>query len=235
MSWKIGKIKVQRTTCVQPGEIVEPYIVVTQGDIDTNLYEDITSIENWFGLSEYDYKFKRRRIQELVPSNDTDWLNLTQSEKFIIASIKATTIERVRDVLGNDMNSIMVNFDQNSQRCRESRFNFCRSILLNNVEKFDALSILQILEQDNLLDRYIIQGIEGTNDQDLIEGLFNFIESTPLSSYNGQTQDPFGNNLGRYESTGILARNISFLPNSQITNKNDLVSVIMNCLREGIY
>lgn len=235
MSWKIGKIKIQRTTCVQPGEIVEPYIIVTQGDIDTNLYEDITSIENWFGLSEYDYKFKRRRIQELVPSNDTDWQNLTSREKFIIASLKATTLDRVREVLGNEMNTYMVEFDKRSQKCRTERFSMAKSMLLNNIERLDTFQILQILEQDNLIDRYIVQGIEGTSDNDPIEGIFNFIESTPLSYYNGQTVDPLGNQLGKYEQSGLLSRNLSFLPNAQFSSNLDLKNAIMNCLREGIY
>ena len=234
MSWKIGKIKIQRTTCVQPGEVVDPYLIVTQDDLDTNLYDDVTSIDEWFNISEYDYKFTRRRIQELVPQSDDDWLNLTLNDKFIISSLKATSLDRVREVLGSDMNSIMSTFDQKSQKCREMRFSFFKSILLNNVERIDAISILQILEQDNLISSYIIQGIEGTLDNDPIEGLFNFIESTPLSHYVGQGVDIIGNDLGKYETSGILTRNLSFQPSSQIYNNNDLVTSLMNCLRYGI-
>lgn len=235
MTWKIGKLKIARTTIAQPGEVVDPDRIVVNGILDDNLYNDITSIEEWFNVSEYDYKFVRRRIQELVPEDDISWNNLNPNEKYIVSILKATTLERVREVLGQDMDSHMTNFDLNSQKCRNQRVSRAKAILLNNVERLDAFLILQILEQDKLLDKYVIQGIEGTLDTDPIEGLFNFIESTPLSHYGGQTTDIFGDNLGKYESTGILTRTLSYQTGSQITNNSDLVLEIMNCLREGIY
>lgn len=237
--WKIGKIKISRTTILQPGEWAPSEIVASE-NLDISLYNDISSIENWFEYGPYvskDYKFIRRRIQELAPSeNDQNgWDSLNSTQKYILARLKATTLQRVRQVLGNEMDNYMTRFDLDSQNCRIERFSRAKTILLNNVERIDAFLILQTLENDKLIDKYVYQGIEGTKDSDPIEGLFNFIESTPMSYYNGQTQDPFGNNLGKYENSGILTRTLNFQPDSQITNNQDLVTSIMNCLREGVY
>lgn len=237
--WKLGRLKVVRDTIAQPGEIVDSEYLASES-LDLNIYNDISSIKNWFECGMYvgkDYKFIRRRIQELTPldNDENGWNGLSQEEKFIVSRLKATNLSRVRDILGSNMDNFMTRFDLDSQNCRIERFSMAKTILLNNVERIDAFLILQILENDKLVDKYIYQGIEGTLDTDPIEGLFNFIESTPLSHYSGQTQDPFGNNLGKYETTGILTRTLNFQQNSQISTNSELVNSIMNCLREGIY
>lgn len=237
--WKIGRLKVLRTRVLEPGETAYSEYVASE-NLDLNLYNDISSISNWSHYGQYvgkDYKFIRRRIQELTPDDaDLDgWNSLSQEEKYIVCRLKATNLSRVRDVLGIEMDQYMTRFDLDSQNCRIERFSMAKTILLNNVERIDAFLILQIIENDKLVDKYIYQGIEGTLDTDPIEGLFNFIESTPLSHYSSQTQDPFGNNLGKYETTGILTRTLNFQQDSQITTNSELVSVIMDCLREGIY
>lgn len=235
--WKIGKIKTVRETVLAPGEFSNDEYVASK-NLNLDLYNDITSIESWYDFSIYlkkDYKFIRRRIQEITPNEDdvVSWSNLSQREKYIVSILKATSLERVRETLGNNMDQYMFRFDLDSQNCRIERFSMAKALLLNNVERIDAFLILQILESDKLVDKYIYQGIEGTLDTDPIEGLFNFVESTPLSHYNGQTQDPFGNNLGKYENSGILSRTLNFQSGAQISNNQDLVTSIMNCLREG--
>jgi hypothetical protein len=235
--WKIGRLKVLRTKVVEPGELAHSEYVASQ-NLDLDLYYDISSISNWSHFGQYvgkDYKFIRRRIQELTPDDaDLDgWNSLSQEEKYIVCRLKATNLTRVREILGNNMDQYMFRFDLDSQNCRIERFSMAKALLLNNVERIDAFFILQILESDKLSDKYIYQGIEGTLDTDPIEGLFNFVESTPLSHYNGQTQDPFGNNLGKYENSGILSRTLNFQSGAQISNNQDLVTSIMNCLREG--
>lgn len=237
--WKLGRLKVLRTRVLEPGETAYSEYVASE-NLDLNLYNDISSIYNWFYCGQYvgkDYKFIRKRIQELTPDDldSTGWNALSSEEKMVISRIKATNLSRVREVLGIEMDQYMTRFDLDSQNCRIERFSMAKTILLNNVERIDAFLILQILENDKLVDKYIYQGIEGTLDTDPIEGLFNFVESTTVSHYGGQTQDPFGNNLGKYESSGILTRTLNFQSGSQISTNSELVSAIMNCLREGLY
>lgn len=236
--WKLGKLKIPRTTVTQPGEITNSEYIATE-NLDTNLYNDITSISNWKVFGEYvgfDYKFIRKRIQELTPvdGDESAWNALSIEDRTTISQLKATSLSRVREVLGSEMNISMNSFDISSQNCRTQRFGFAKSVLLNNVERNDAFSILVILENDGLIDKYIYQGIEGTLDNDPIEALFNFIEATPLTQYGGQTKDILGNNLGKYENTGLLRRNLTFQIGAQISNNQDIVNVIMGYLRDGV-
>lgn len=204
-------------------------------------YEEITSyatLNHWIKACDEmgkDFKFKRRILKTYGDVDDTTWNAYSQTTKFTLCSYRATDIERCRVVLGEDLYYWMSRFDLQSYESRRIRVNMAKSLLLSNIEQISAFILKQIMDADKLIDSYVNDGVEGTLEGDVTEGLFNFMLSTPLSTYGGQTHDPTGAPLGRYESNGLATNPMVFmLPNSNLT-KEQLIEKIFNCLKYGIY
>jgi hypothetical protein len=231
----LGKLIEEQTQLVEINTTNYP-MYVSEKVLNTEIYEDISSIENWnsYGYNTgKDYKFVRRQIQILYEENN--WSDFNEHEKYVISSYLIPELEVSRVILGLRLNYYASQFDLNSYESRRRRFSFAKAILLNNISRLDGFQILEVLNSDNLTKDYLEQGLEGTFDDDPIEGLFNFVESTSLSLYGGLTTDFFGNNLGKYENNGIRTRNLTFLPNAHIVDNQTLVEAIMACLRDGDY
>lgn len=138
-------------------------------------------------------------------------------------------------MLGESYDYWMAIFDNQSYYCRKRRYQNAKSILLRNISDLDAYVILSVIKQNNLEDDYINHGVEGVlipERPDPIEALFNFVDGTALSAYAPATTDVFGGALGKYESTGIRARDITMLPESNM-NKNQMCDKIIYVLRTG--
>jgi len=258
MAYKIGELTAfdpeRRYEQSEIDALGERYVVV-DGDLP-NGYNDITTIGNWIKIADflgYDYKFIRARLQSYGEVDDATWNSYDSKEKWEICIRKATNnLQRRLDVLGDSYNYWMALFDDNSRECRKKRFQYAKSIFFKNVQPLWVFRINAILERDRLDYQYEVKGIEGleSGNTDLVECLFNFIEATPVSYYqnnlaslspigvhddNGVLKDILENPLGKYESEGVSAMPLEFLPEATITNKEQLVNSIMLCLREGIY
>lgn len=173
-------------------------------------YTDITSVSNflkWGDFESKDYKWIRKRFQEL------DFNSLSDNDKMLVAQKRGTTLENCKTVLGDAYEYWMTDFDVQSIACRKFRFAYAKTILIKNVSTADLYTILAVLGSMPLL--YIEQGVEGTNDGNPISGLFNFIEAN-----------------GDYTINGLLAMNLT-MTNS--VTKEEMVIVMMKCLRDGEY
>lgn len=258
MAWQIGILTEydpeKRYTQGEMDALGEIYVIV-DGDLPTG-YTPITSIENWIKIGDflgYDYKFIRARLQSYGAVDDVTYNNYTSKQRWQICIRKATNnLQRRLNVLGSDYNYYMALFDNQSRECRKERFQYAKSIFLKNVQPLWVFKINAILERDRLDYQYEVKGIEELviGNTDLVEALFNFIMATPLSYYQanlpalallgvhdegGVLKDILGNPVGKYETEGILAMPLEFLPEATITNKTDLINTIMACLRDGIF
>lgn len=216
--------------------------ITTDGSSIPN-YEEITEtakITDWINCCKRtgkDYKFTRRIIKERFGSVDNNtWNSYSKTEKFLISTYKATDLERCRIVLTDDLDYWTDNFNIESIKCRTKRMSRAKAILLNSVTDVSAFWIKNFaLDPDKLDYNYIENGIEGTTEGDVQEGLFNFILSTPLSFYGGITTDPLGIPLGKYENIGIEANPYIIIRTEANLTKTELVDKLINCLRYGIY
>lgn len=184
-----------------------------------------------------DYKFMRHILKQTWGElGDTEWNALPQNTKFLVCTMKATLLERCRDELGVKMDYWTSDFDTESVKARRLRMSKAKAMMLNNLEAESCFMLWKtIVEVDKLDTSYIENGLEGTQDGDILEGLFNFLHSTPLSYYGGLTHDPLGNALGRYETIGFTTNpNIVVLERSNLTIV-ELRDKILNCLKYGIY
>lgn len=239
MSFKIGKltsfddnIKYTKEEIDSFGEI---YIIV-EGNLP-NEYSDITNITNWIKIGDFlgkDYKFIRSRLQYFGNVDDNTWNNYTDKERWRICIRKATdNLQRRLIVLGESYDYWMALFDDQSYYCRKRRYQNAKSVLLRNVSQLNAFSIVSIIKSDNLETDYINHGIEGFGlSTDPIEALYNFIDATTLNSYSPLTVDGFGQTLGKYETTGIRAMNLTMLPESTLT-KDQMCDKILDILING--
>lgn len=185
------------------------YIMV---DVLPNDYEDISSVKNWceFGnLLFKDYKFIRKRLQGI------SFDGLSVDEKIIVCQYRASTESNCKTTLGDSFDYWMTEFDLKSQECRKIRFAVAKTILIKNISLMDRYNVLGFLNTTNLEDNYIKYGIEGTSEGDPIEGIFNYIEAT-----------------GGYAVTGIAAGSLTMIGTK---TKNEMITEMMDCLRNGNY
>ena len=98
MAYSIGEIKVKRTTIVGPGESIDAPIVITE-TLDTNKYNDITSITNWdeYGLRLSSLDITRGGIKLLYDS--IGWSSLTDEEKLICSRFFISNVSERNTVL----------------------------------------------------------------------------------------------------------------------------------------
>lgn len=101
MAYSIGKIKVERTTLVESGQQVDAPVVITE-TLDTNKYNDITSIVNWdgYGLVVSTLDITRDGIKLLYDS--IGWNSLTNEEKIICSKFFISSVSERNSVLSVD-------------------------------------------------------------------------------------------------------------------------------------
>jgi UDP-N-acetylglucosamine transferase subunit ALG13 len=102
MAFKIGKIKIERTTLVQQGETIDDPIVIVE-TLDTGLYDDITSIENWekYGSTiTNDMNLVRSEIKALVDSKG--WGSMSNNEKKIATKFFVVDKSKRDDIATDD-------------------------------------------------------------------------------------------------------------------------------------
>lgn len=233
--YKIGKIKTIRTTVAAPGEVIDAPLIVSSGSLDLTKYDDITSIESWNeygGILCTDCLQIRDRIKyhfELV-----SWSGLTSAEKDIVISWylkesykddNTSNTEKIMHLLGKgySMPQAQGKLIQSYSEYHLREIDACAAransgqlytVIAKHLNLIDASDLIKITHK--LFDLYKSQGIRGTLDGNAGEGLFDFLESTPGTSYEttGLQQQGYTLNTGTYMS---------------------FVSELMDVLRNGNY
>lgn len=235
MTYSIGKIKVERTTIAGPGEQVDSPIIATTQSIDTNLYDDITSIESWYQYGDIlctDILQKRDRIKSIVDSGT--WSGLTSNEKDIVIELyirqdgvdeatyngnkiahlmgKGYTLDESKGILIQSYGNYHI---QEVKSCStRAKCEKLYEVIAKYLTLADAGDLIKISHK--LFDLYKTQAIRGTEDGNAGEGLFNFLESTVGTSYEnaGLEEQGYTLNIGTY---------------------TDFITELMDVLRHGNY
>lgn len=221
MSYKIGKIKTVQNNMIEVGGSANPTFISTNGVLDTNLYDDITSIENWFSYGDLlctDILQIRDRVREIL--DVTGWSGLTNAEKDIVITLflketnKADNVsdtEKVMYLMGRGYSLAQA---QSKLMQAYADYHIKEIIACTNranseklyvvIAKYlslaDASDLIKITHK--LFDLFKSQGIRGTLDGNVGEGLFNFLESTVGTSFEttGLTQQGYTLKTGTYSS-----------------------------------
>jgi len=180
-------------------------------------YTDITSIDSWdkhgFHTGK-DYKFIRKEIAIIAAT--TGWTNLTLAEKTTVVDWFAIG-KTERDEIYTTAQQITLagDFHKQSTQSRKSRSETVMLIIYNYFAWSEVESIVNVIELDNLLDKYVNYGVEGTTEGDG-EGLFDYFEATAGTSFS---------------SSGLAAT--SYVP---VTGTlAELITTVMSILRGGEY
>lgn len=236
MSYKIGKIKTLRTTLASPGEQIDSPFIVTGGTLDLNLYDDITSIENWDNYGNIlctDILQVRDRIKEEL--DVISWSGLTNTQKDIVIKYflketakddstsnteKAVYLMTSKGYSQLQAQGVLIQaygsyhpkevYACNKRASTEKLY----EVIAKYLTLADAGDLIKITHK--LFDLYKTQAIRGTQDGNAGEGLFNFLESTTGTSYEttGLEQQGYTLNTGTY---------------------SDFITELMDVLRHGNY
>ena len=200
--------------------ITDDLIYLGTSSVPAN-YVDHSSIEEWDELALHtgrDYKFIRNEIKwimlGIVGPTFSGWDNLTDNEKKVVAKYVCCPIEKVIEQYGADTQLILDDYDLNSMKSREKRYQSARMYIFENMELNDAKQIL--VEATPLVTLYI-GGIEGTAE-DNVDGIFDWVLSRTQSSY-------YNNGL----STS------SYSPKNPANTMEDIANGVMNILELGNY
>lgn len=188
---------------------LEDYIIIANLPAD---YEDITSVSNWVKYGDYlfkDYKYIRSRLKEYEFASQLD------SDKLIIAKYAATTEENRKVTLETEFDFWATDFDIKSIACRSQRFAAAKTLLIKYTDLMSRYMVIGFLNTTPLISNYVGQGIEGTQDNDPVDGLFDWVEST--GSFVG---------AGMNELPLVMLNGVT---------KAELIVKIMDCLRNGNY
>lgn len=235
MTYSIGKIKVERTTIATYGDQIDAPVIATTQSIDTNLYDDITSIESWYQYGDIlctDILQTRDRIKGIV--NSGTWSGLTNNEKEIVIELYIKKDDVDEDTYNT--NKVMYLMSQGyslseaqgrlikaygSYHTKEVRACNIRAnceklyeVIAKYLTLSDAGDLIKITHK--LFDLYKTQAIRGTEDGNAGEGLFNFLESTVGSSYE---------NAG-LEQQGYVLKTGTY---------SEFITELMDVLRHGNY
>jgi hypothetical protein len=221
MSYKIGKLKTVQTNMIEVGGSANPTFVSVNGALDVNLYDDITSIENWLLYGDLlctDILQVRDRVKEIL--DVSGWTGLTNTEKDVVITLflkesnKADNVSDTEKVMylmsrGYSLAEAQSRLMQAYGDYHVKEIHACANRA--NSEKLyiaiakylsltDASDLIKITHK--LFDLYKSQAIRGTLDGNAGEGLFNFLESTVGTSFEttGLTQQGYILKTGTYAS-----------------------------------
>lgn len=233
MTYKIGKLKEERTTMVGYGEVIDPSIIVVSGStLDTTKYDDITSIESWDKYSTMittDYLQTRERIRVML--DDIAWTGCTINEKYIVIkyylkeSLKTSSdsdSEKIQFLMGEGLSldeskiflikAYSVYHIKEIDACnKRSNSESLYEVIAKYLNLTDAADLIKITHK--LFDLYKSQAIRGLNDGTAGEGLFDFLESTVGSSYETSGLEQQGYTLNTGDFTSFISELMDVLRN----------------------
>lgn len=192
--------------------------------------EDIMWLPKVFTEEIVDYKRFRAGLKQYGDVDDTTWNTYSDDWKNKICKEKATDMGRIKAFFaskGDSINEIMKKFDRKSTKNRENRFSLAKSAILDNVEMADAFGIIATITADNLENNYIAHGMEGSESQDPVLGLYDFANSTSIVG-----MDAYGQPWNKYATTGLATRSMTLRSNSTHTQET-LVALVNDYLKHG--
>ena len=186
---------------IQLGEVDNNYL--TSETLDSELYDDITSIENWslLGLNVCtDHLQKRSRIIDELNSLG-GWSYCSATEKLILIenyargsgiSISTDSSNKVGFLMsqGYTLPNAINKFQESYANFHVKEIEACESrarspkvykVVAKYLNISGAADFIRTTE--SLFNLYVTQGIRGVNDGEAGEGLFDFIESTSGTSF----------------------------------------------------
>lgn len=179
---KIGK-RIQQQVLLS--DILPPEFVISD-TIDTNVYTDVTSNQNWMsvGVNIYDYLFCRNQVKMLTYV--TGFSAMTIEEKRVAATVFAvgsTERSEVFTIEENESNWSV--FVEKSLNCRLERWNKAKSYISYLLPPIDSTDLA--LSTEALSKNYIEYGIESLAI-DGVTGLYDWLENDfTLKSYYNET------------------------------------------------
>jgi hypothetical protein len=232
----LGKLKTPNNKIFNETDVVNPdYIAVSGTTLDTTLYDDITSIENWDKYGELactDYFQIRDNIIDIM--TDLRWSGLTSNEKYI--AIKYYAREKDVDINTSDTDKVMflmgegysyddaVAYVKKSYVIhREKLIESCMSranshklieVVSTYLDLNDASDLINVTYK--LFELYKTQAIFGISGGDGQEGIFDFVLSYPGTSF---------------EFSGLEQQNYTLKTGTWDDFKTDIMSII----KYGIY
>jgi hypothetical protein len=191
-----------------------PDLYVFSGSLDTNIYEDITSNENWVnvGSSMYDFMFCRNQVMSWTYVKTTVMGNpfsaLTQSDQEYAAKVYAVgKPERESVYTQEELLGYWGTFISEASKTRGIRWGAAKALVSFELSVADSIDLAK--STNSLSNEYVTYGIEQF-DLDGVDGLFDWLEDT--AGFDGGTG--FGGKS--YHTTGLTEN-------------------IMTILRDGIY
>lgn len=235
MSYKIGKLKIVENRVIELGESTNSMIISTNGVLDTNLYDDITSIENWCLYGDLlcsDVLQVRDRVKEIL--DVVSWSGLNDAEKEIVIELflketnkpdSTSDTEKVMYLMGKGYSLIQAQIrlmqaygDYHIREIKACADRASSEKLYVVIAKYlslaDAADLIKITHK--LFDLYKSQGIRGILDGNAGEGLFDFLESTVGTSF---------------ETTGLIQQGYSLKSGTY----SSFIGELMDILRNGNY
>lgn len=186
---KIGYRIQQQTVLVGESSSLPPLYIFSE-TLDTNVYNDITSVSSWmnYGRINYDYTFCR--VQGRLFVEQEGWSGLTQEDKFSAASNFIVDKTYRDEVLTEEQQKsfwdILVDSSYNSRLNRWKSAKSYMSYYLTLTESADIAVSTKTLSEDFVT--YNIQSLT----TDGVNGLFDWITSTNnYSSGNGFNGKPY--------------------------------------------
>jgi hypothetical protein len=186
---KIGELINKPNRVLNVGETSLPFYVFGE-NIDENLYEDITSNENWMsiGLHEYDYLFCRQQVRlrgEILDYNDP-----SNIDELRCASQYFCVIKTLRDLVHSEEEQIEYwsELILKTQKTRHQRWVKAKSYISYILHPLDSSNLA--IETEALSTKFIEYGIESLVLNGVL-GLYDWLETTytEKSYYNANDRD----------------------------------------------
>lgn len=180
---KIGKIINEPTTLVEAGSESVQYYVIAE-DLNTELYQDITSNEMWMsiGINFYDYLFCRKQIMYRTAVIGFDNLSLEEKEcaskHFAVGKSSRDTVHTEQEQLSN-----WEVFVDKSQKIRLERWVKAKGYISFQLNPVDSTEMA--LSTETLSKNFVEYGIESLSI-DGVTGIYDWLENdyTNRSYYN---------------------------------------------------
>lgn len=206
------------------------FLIAQNPPINYSLYCDVQKLHDTVNNTQYDFKLHRDVAKEYLTNlgggNLETGFNLLPDIDSKICAIDfklgsqvqaLTTLESTGLTSDESMTCYRKKIEKYNELMtydRQIRFDHAVTMILTSIDEMSAFFILKepffpILKQD-----YIVFGVAGTNDGDLIEGLLNFVEST-----------------GSYLTTGLKTRSLNMLVTSEYATQIEMSEAVAKYLR----
>lgn len=182
---KIGKIINEPTTLAEAGVQIIPYYVISEV-LDTEVYQDITSNENWMniGISFYDYLYCRKQVMYRTAVIGFNNLNTPEKEcaskNFSVGKTDRSTVHSESEQL-----AYWEIFVEKSQKIRLERWVKAKGYISFHLEPVDSTDLA--FSTETLSKNFVEYGIESLAI-DGVSGLYDWlIDVYPTKTYYNET------------------------------------------------